>query len=195
MLKRPFAHTAGKTLFRWFERFAEWTKLPFGEDLFCRRLPLFPRKKFRGTDASLRPMRLATARCGWMMRLDFAAASHYSVGRLAIVQFIDCARLDGVIGRKFRVVHAGYRFDLIPLPHPSGASPWHKVPPGKALTERALKLISRHPAIERLARTDIRSSAKLEPLRPCELCARMWHEIPIRADVPRLTMGPDISVR
>jgi uracil-DNA glycosylase len=75
------------------------------------------------------------------------------VGRLAILQFINCEKLEAVIGRKFRVVRAGHRFDLIPLPHPSGASPWHKISPGKALTERALKLIARHPAIERLART------------------------------------------
>jgi uracil-DNA glycosylase len=75
------------------------------------------------------------------------------VGRLAIMQFIDCERLEKVIGRKFQVERAGHHFDLIPLPHPSGASPWHKIPPGKALTERALKLIARHPAIERLART------------------------------------------
>jgi uracil-DNA glycosylase len=68
-------------------------------------------------------------------------------GRLAIMQFIDCAKLEDVIGRKFRVTRAGNCFDLIPLPHPSGASPWHKIPPGKALTERALKLIARHPAI------------------------------------------------
>jgi uracil-DNA glycosylase len=47
-------------------------------------------------------------------------------------------------------VHAGHRFDLIPLPHPSGASPWHKIPPGKALTERALKLLARHAAIRLL---------------------------------------------
>jgi uracil-DNA glycosylase len=47
-------------------------------------------------------------------------------------------------------VHQHHRFDLIPLPHPSGASPWHKIPPGKELTERALKLIARHPAIRSL---------------------------------------------
>jgi uracil-DNA glycosylase len=66
------------------------------------------------------------------------------------VQFIDCAKLEDVIGRKFRVTRAGHRFELIPLPHPSGASPWHKIPPGKALTERALKLIVRHAAIRML---------------------------------------------
>ena len=72
------------------------------------------------------------------------------VGRLAIAQFIDCRKLEEVIGRKFRVERTGQRFDLIPLPHPSGASPWHKIPPGKQLLDRALKLIARHAAMHAL---------------------------------------------
>jgi uracil-DNA glycosylase len=36
------------------------------------------------------------------------------------------------------------------LPHPSGASPWHKISPGKELTKRALKLIARHPTVAAL---------------------------------------------
>lgn len=72
------------------------------------------------------------------------------VGRLAITQLIECEKLEGVIGRKFRVARAGRGFDVIPLPHPSGASPWHKIPPGRKLTVRALKLIARHPAIRGL---------------------------------------------
>ena len=83
------------------------------------------------------------------------------VGRLAITQFIEHAELAGetvsfpyrlknVIGRKFRVQRAGHRCDVIPLPHPSGASPWHKIPPGRELTGRALKLIARHPAVAAL---------------------------------------------
>ena len=73
------------------------------------------------------------------------------VGRLAIAQFIDCRKLEEVIGRKFRVERSGHPFDLIPLPHPSGASPWHKVSPGKELLKQALTLIARHPAIKDLA--------------------------------------------
>jgi uracil-DNA glycosylase len=69
------------------------------------------------------------------------------VGRLAIAQFMNCPKLDEVIGRKFRIERAQHRFDLIPLPHPSGASPWHKIPPGKRLTERAMRKIALHPAI------------------------------------------------
>jgi uracil-DNA glycosylase len=69
------------------------------------------------------------------------------VGRLAIMQFIDCAKLEKVIGHRFRVERAGHCFDVIPLPHPSGASPWHKIAPGKELLGRALRLIARHSAI------------------------------------------------
>ena len=76
------------------------------------------------------------------------------VGRLAIAQFIECTKLEKVIGRKFRVRRADHEFDLIPLPHPSGASPWHKISPGKQLTERAMRQVARHPAIAALAGCD-----------------------------------------
>jgi uracil-DNA glycosylase len=36
--------------------------------------------------------------------------------------------------------------DVIPLPHPSGASTWPRAEPGKTLTARALALIGNHPA-------------------------------------------------
>jgi uracil-DNA glycosylase len=49
-----------------------------------------------------------------------------------------------------RVTYAGRQFDLIPLPHPSGASPWHRMEPGKTLLKRALKLIVAHPAFREL---------------------------------------------
>ncbi|MDQ2823983.1 MAG: uracil-DNA glycosylase family protein, partial [Verrucomicrobiota bacterium] len=69
------------------------------------------------------------------------------VGKLAIAQFIAFEKLDEVVGRKFRITRAGSIVDLIPLPHPSGASPWHKLSPGKELLVKAMRKISRHPAI------------------------------------------------
>ncbi len=69
------------------------------------------------------------------------------VGKLAIAQFIPAAKLDTMIGQSFRVRRAGRQFDLIPLPHPSGASPWHRIPPGRDLLQQALALIARHPAL------------------------------------------------
>jgi uracil-DNA glycosylase len=70
------------------------------------------------------------------------------VGRLAILQFIGCDKLTDVIGKSFVVERQGCRFDVIPLPHPSGASPWHRMEPGKTLLERAMKRIKRHPAFQ-----------------------------------------------
>ncbi len=74
------------------------------------------------------------------------------VGRLAISQVLQCIKLEDVIGRQFQACRAEHTFDLIPLPHPSGASPWHKIPPGKKLLEQAMRKIARHPAIKILAR-------------------------------------------
>jgi uracil-DNA glycosylase len=151
-LKRPFAHTAGKTLFRWFEEFCRMDEAAVRSKIYfaavCR---CFPGKNSGGSDRVPAPDEIRN--CALWMDNEVRILQPrliIPVGRLAITQFIECARLDAVIGRKFRVEHAGHGVDLIPLPHPSGASPWHKIPPGKAFTERALKLIARHPAIELL---------------------------------------------
>jgi uracil-DNA glycosylase len=68
------------------------------------------------------------------------------IGKLAIEQFLEFEKLTDVIGRSFSVTKYGHTFDVIPLPHPSGASPWHRVEPGKTLLERALRLIVSHPS-------------------------------------------------
>jgi uracil-DNA glycosylase len=158
-LKRPFAHTAGKTLFRWFEQFCGMdeatvrTKIYFAAVCRC-----FPGKNSGGSDRVPAPDEIRN--CALWLDDEIRILQPrliIPVGRLAIVQFIDCAKLENVIGHKFRVMHASHRFDLIPLPHPSGASPWHKIPPGKVLTERALKLIASHPAVARICRRRRRS--------------------------------------
>jgi len=151
-LKRPFAHTAGKTLFRWFEQFCGMDEAAVRSNIYfaavCR---CFPGKNFGGTDRVPAPDEIRN--CVSWMAIEIRILQPrliIPVGRLAIMQFIDYTKLEDVIGRKFRVARAGHRFDLIPLPHPSGASPWHKIPPGKALTEQALKLIAHHPAVAAL---------------------------------------------
>jgi len=72
------------------------------------------------------------------------------VGKLAIAQFIPLEKLDRIIGKKFSVTRQDNTFDLIPLPHPSGASPWHRKEPGKSLLQQALKRIVKHPASRRI---------------------------------------------
>ena len=166
VLQRPFAHTAGKTLFRWLEQFCGMNEATVRSKIYfaavCR---CFPGKNSSGTDRV--PASDEICNCSSWMDEEIQILRPrliIPVGRLAIVQFIDCAKLEKVIGRKFQVAGAGHHFDVIPLPHPSGASPWHKIPPGRRLTGRALKLIARHPAVAALSRRGRRSSASA-PLR------------------------------
>lgn len=149
VLQRPFAHTAGKTLFRWFEEFCGMNEAVVRSKIYfaavCR---CFPGKNSGGTDRVPAPDEIHNC-SSWMDdEIEILRPRLIiPVGRLAIMQFIDCTKLEKVIGRKFRVERAGHRFDVIPLPHPSGASPWHKVAPGKELLARALKRIACHSAI------------------------------------------------
>ena len=59
---------------------------------------------------------------------------------------LTCDKLDVVVGQSFAGEYAGHRFDLVPLPHPSGASPWPHQMPGRVLLPKALALIAKHPA-------------------------------------------------
>ena len=159
VLQRPFAHTAGKTLFRWFEEFCGMNEAIVRSKIYfaavCR---CFPGKNSSGTDRV--PASDEIRNCSsWMdNEIQILRPSLIiPVGRLAIMQFIDCAKLEKVIGRKLRAQRAGHRFDMIPLPHPSGASPWHKIQPGKELTRRALTLIARHSAIAVICKRQRRS--------------------------------------
>jgi uracil-DNA glycosylase len=148
-LKRPFAHTAGQTLFRWFEQFCGMNEAAVRSTIYfaavCR---CFPGKSPGGTDRVPAPDEIRN--CSSWMNEEIKILKPrliIPVGRLAIVQFIECAKLEQVIGRKFRARRAEHIFDLIPLPHPSGASPWPKIPPGKQLLAKAMRRIARHPAI------------------------------------------------
>ena len=94
----------------------------------------FPGKAPGGSDRVPNPQEIANC-SSWLDREIEILQPRLviPVGKLAIAQFIPIARLDGIIGGSFRVRRAGQHFDLIPLPHPSGASPWHRIPPGRDL--------------------------------------------------------------
>jgi uracil-DNA glycosylase len=158
VLQKPFAWTAGRTLFRWFEQFCQLTEPELRASIYfaavCR---CFPGKNSGGGDRVPAPDEVSNC-SGWLDQEIVILRPHLivPVGRLAISQFIQCTSLGAVIGRAFKVKRAGHEFDLIPLPHPSGASPWPKIPPGKALLERAMRKIGRHSAM-----TAVRENVKV----------------------------------
>jgi uracil-DNA glycosylase len=69
------------------------------------------------------------------------------VGKLAIGQFLGERPLVETIGQGFQITYRGYAVDCIPLPHPSGASTWHRMEPGKTLLKQALARMAEHPAV------------------------------------------------
>jgi uracil-DNA glycosylase len=152
VMGRPFAWTAGKTLFRWFQEAAGMDEAAFRSLIYmaavCR---CFPGKKATGGDRVPSPEEVKNC-AGWLDgELEILKpALVIPVGKLAIEQFMPLQKLDGIIGRKMEVTRAGQPFDLIPLPHPSGASPWHRMEPGKTLLKRALQLIATHAAFQEL---------------------------------------------
>ena len=149
VLARPFAWTAGKTLFSWFHQFCAMTEAEVRARIYfaavCR---CFPGKTAAGGDRVPAPDEVRN--CSRWMHGEFDILRPQlviAVGKLAISQFIALGKLDEVIGRTFRLRRERRAFDLIPLPHPSGASPWHRIAPGKQLLEEAMHLIAAHPAL------------------------------------------------
>jgi uracil-DNA glycosylase len=148
-LGRPFAWTAGKTLFKWFQAGLGWSEDEARDRIYfaavCR---CFPGKRPEGGDRVPAPDEIAN--CAKWLEREFALLKPelvLPVGKLAISQFLGERPLAETIGQKFKITYHGHTADCIPLPHPSGASPWHRIEPGKTLLNRALALIAKHPAI------------------------------------------------
>ncbi len=160
-LGRPFAWTAGKTLFRWFEE-----ACGFGEEVFRSSIYMaavcrcFPGKHSKGSGDRV-PDEEEIANCAPWMEREIALlrpALVIPVGKLAIGQFVTAEKLSEVIGRRIRLARGGVEFELIALPHPSGASTWHRTEPGKTLLRRALRLLAENPALRAIAAGTARST-------------------------------------
>ncbi len=149
-LGRPFAWTAGKTLFKWFHGALGWSEDEVRNRIYfaavCR---CFPGKRPEGGDRVPAPEEIAN--CSAWLEREFTLLKPQlvlPVGKLAISQFLGERPLLETIGKQFPITYRGQAVDCIPLPHPSGASPWHRMEPGKSLLGRALALVAKHEALE-----------------------------------------------
>jgi len=150
-LGRPFAWTAGKTLFQWFKEGTGLDEIQFRQSIYmaavCR---CFPGKEPKGGDRAPNPEEVKNCSQWFVQELDILKPELViPVGKLAIRQFLEFDKLTDVIGKQFQVTYANHVFDLIPLAHPSGASPWHRMEPGKTLIRQALKRIQKHPTFKK----------------------------------------------
>jgi len=150
-LGKPFAWTAGKTLFRWFEESVGVSEEAFRSRIYMAAvLRCFPGKAKGGGDR--RPSPDETANCGRFLAREAAILEPrlvLPVGTMAIEQVTGHkGRLVDVIGRQTQTSYHGQQVDVICLPHPSGVSTWHRVSPGKEMLREALALIANHEAIK-----------------------------------------------
>ena len=144
---KPFAWTAGKMLFKWFGSIGLPEEAFRGRVYMAAVCRCFPGKRPTGGDRVPDPDEVEN--CSSWLDAEFALLRPklvIPVGKLAIAQFMPLTRLDAVVGKLHRGERNGLAFDLAPLPHPSGASTWQHVQPGKTLLPRALALIAAHPA-------------------------------------------------
>lgn len=145
-LGRPFAWTAGKTLFRWF------ATLGVDEETFRSRAFMaavarcFPGKA-KGGDRKPDADEIAACRIYLEEEIRLLRpALVLPVGGLAIEQTLGRkAALAEVVGEALPIELGGIRSEAICLPHPSGASTWHKTEPGVSLLAKALRRLGRHP--------------------------------------------------
>src|SRR6478752_1041991 len=105
VLGRPFAWTAGKTLFGWFERTAGMSEATFRRSIYmaavCR---CFPGKNAAGGDRVPDAQEIAT--CSLWLRREFELLQPklvVPVGKRASTQLMEVDKLTAIIGRKFRV--------------------------------------------------------------------------------------------
>jgi uracil-DNA glycosylase len=152
---RPFAWTAGKTLFKWF------VSIGLDEELFRSRVYMaavcrcFPGKNPKGGDRV--PSKQEIAHCREWLQREFELLEPelvIPVGKLAISELMPVGKFTDVIGRKHRLDLLNQTVDVIPLPHPSGASTWHRTEPGITLLKKALEKIERHSAWRRITKGD-----------------------------------------
>ncbi len=153
---RPFAWTAGKTLFKWMEQATGANEETFRERVYISAVArCFPGKAFtkKGVmTGDRRPDEDEIERCGQYLSREVELLLPdvvLAIGQMAIEAATGHkGKLDEVIGSVRRTKFHGHELDVIALPHPSGASTWHRMEPGKTLLAKSLALVSKHPTVK-----------------------------------------------
>lgn len=155
---KPFAWTAGKTMFRWFEETMGLVEEDFRSRIYMAAVArCFPGKANGGGDR--KPDADEIGRCRTFLRREVEILKPelvLAVGTLAISEVLGeqvaGKKLDVIVGTRMTTRWHGVDVEVVPLPHPSGASPWPRIEPGKTLLARALTLIAEHPSMRAVLR-------------------------------------------
>ena len=148
---KPFAYTAGKTLFKWLGGVTHLDEETLRDQIYFAAVArCFPGKHPSGT-GDREPDANEIANCSKFIKAEISVIKPklvIAVGKLAIREVLGSAikknfSLADVIGKKFFVDYQGLPVQVVPLPHPSGISTWFKKEPGLTLLNKALDLIQK----------------------------------------------------
>src|SRR3954454_2627018 len=109
VLQKPFAWTAGRTLFQWFERYCGLSETTVRAKIYfaavCR---CFPGKNAAGGDRVPAPDEVLNCSTWRNDEIDLLRPKLViPVGKLAIAQFLPFEKLEQVVGRSFTVRDKG----------------------------------------------------------------------------------------
>ncbi len=149
---RPFAWTAGRTLFKWLEEATGADEARVRERIYFAAVArCFPGKAKGGGDRRPNPKEIE--RCKTFLEREVQILEPelvIAVGTLAISEVLGhTGPLAEIVGKPKKARYHGRDVDVIALPHPSGASTWHRTEPGKTLLAKALAALAKHPAMRR----------------------------------------------
>ena len=144
---KPFAYTAGKTLFGWLNSVTDLEEEELRERIYFAAVArCFPGKASSGGDREPTPVEIANCRVFLEAEVQVLKPKIIiAVGKLAISEVLGIkksTKLTDVIGKKFEVEYHGQKVIVIPLPHPSGVSTWHKTEPGVSLLKKSLTFLN-----------------------------------------------------
>ena len=143
--QKNFAWTAGKRLFQWFMTLGITEEKIRKYAYITAVTRCYPGKASHGK-GDRKPNPKEIANCAPYLDESLRLLSPSVVvliGGLAIERILGPRKFSEVIGKEFRQSLPGGEAWVIPVPHPSGASPWPYLPGNKEKLETALGLIKK----------------------------------------------------
>jgi uracil-DNA glycosylase family 4 len=139
----PYSGATGKTLRAWLAQ-AGIDEAAFYEQFYLTSVTkCFPGPSLSGK-GDRAPSRAEIALCGTHLDREIALVRPelvITLGKLAASVLLSSAPLAELVGTLREAERAGQRFQVLPLPHPSGVSRWLNEPENRERHARALALL------------------------------------------------------
>jgi len=138
---RPFNASSGRRLFRWLVE-AGWEEDFFRTTQYLTAVTKCYPGRGTGGKGDRVPTRAEQKLCATFLKRELALVNPriiLPIGGLAVRRFLGPQKLADVVGRVFQQDHR----QIVPLPHPSGASLWLNRPENQALVKKALAHVDR----------------------------------------------------